>query len=123
MSKIWDNNKINLISIKYFKKILKFEEFWSILKKELKKQKKLKTLVYKREFLAYLRDENTIIITPKSTLNSKVITKSQAEKAWNIAKKIPISSRFTVWPYRKNVRGSSYIVTFLYHYLGTKKVE
>jgi len=59
---------------------LKFEKFWSLLHTNISKRK-FRTLKLKKEFKAWFRDDNAIIVTPKSTKNPKIITKNQMKKA------------------------------------------
>jgi len=97
---------------------LKFDEFWSLLGKELYKPKHFKTLKQEKEFEARYSG-GTIIITPGSRC-PRTISRNEFQKVWNRFKK-------TLNPYRPGVYQenyhASYILAIMKYFLKQEKAE
>ncbi len=102
---------------------MKFDEFWNILRKELKTKRELETSKHHKKFTAYFKDNDSIIIEPKQGKKPVTLKVKNMLFVWNTAKTMRLSERFKVKHYRNKIGTASYTVTFLKDFLGDQEMK
>ena len=101
---------------------LKFDEFWSLLAKELASSKKFSLLSQLKEFEAKYSGGRILVTT--SGNNLWAIERSTMHEIWDKASAIEETRRFVGMNYNQSTtRTLSYILMLIKHFVANRKME
>ena len=91
---------------------IKFEDFWELLREQLRKKHDFETLDQGKKFDA----RNTIhdvAVTPESSGGKRTVKYEEFVKVWRLARKLPKDQFLKPSNYTNDTQNSSYIVTLM----------